>query len=201
MYNQIWSPLKQEFVETLSDEGKKALKLYVNSFMTGGTLETVKPTEQESEDGNTVNNNGAEGTDAPIQVVTNSVVTDEKIEEDGNTGTEGQNKNDDDTPVSTLAAAGENNPETSQNAEGNSELTKVGEKAASTPETKGEAVIPKGDVTPELSEEQRTIIAYKATKTAKAAKEFSNNLTKEGAQAFSGSVDNLKKAVNPEVTE
>ena len=37
MYNKIWSPLKQEFVETLSYEGKKALKMYVNSFMIGGS--------------------------------------------------------------------------------------------------------------------------------------------------------------------
>jgi hypothetical protein len=36
MYNQIWSPLKQEFVETLSLDGRQALKMYVNSFMTGG---------------------------------------------------------------------------------------------------------------------------------------------------------------------
>ena len=36
MYNKIWSPLKQEFVDTLSYDGKKALKMYVNSFMTGG---------------------------------------------------------------------------------------------------------------------------------------------------------------------
>ena len=38
MYNKIWSPLKQEFVETLSVEGKKALKMYVNSLMTGGAM-------------------------------------------------------------------------------------------------------------------------------------------------------------------
>ena len=37
MYNQIWSPLKQEFVPTLSKHGKQALKIYVNSFMTGGS--------------------------------------------------------------------------------------------------------------------------------------------------------------------
>ena len=36
MYNQIWSPLKQEFVPTLSKHGRQALKMYVNSFMTGG---------------------------------------------------------------------------------------------------------------------------------------------------------------------
>ena len=37
MYNNIWSPLKQEFVKTLSVEGKKALKMYVNSLMIGGS--------------------------------------------------------------------------------------------------------------------------------------------------------------------
>ena len=41
MYNKIWSPLKQEFVETLSYEGKRALKMYVNSFMTGGVRQKV----------------------------------------------------------------------------------------------------------------------------------------------------------------
>ena len=39
MYNQIWSPLKQEFVPTLSKHGRKALKMYVNSFMTGGAAQ------------------------------------------------------------------------------------------------------------------------------------------------------------------
>jgi hypothetical protein len=38
MYNQIWSPLKQEFVPTLSKHGRQALKMYVNSFMTGGAI-------------------------------------------------------------------------------------------------------------------------------------------------------------------
>ena len=38
MYNQIWSPLKQEFVATLSLDGRQALKMYVNSFMTGGAF-------------------------------------------------------------------------------------------------------------------------------------------------------------------
>jgi hypothetical protein len=40
MYNQIWSPLKQEFVPTLSKHGRQALKMYVNSFMTGGAVMT-----------------------------------------------------------------------------------------------------------------------------------------------------------------
>jgi hypothetical protein len=38
MYNQIWSPITNEFVPTLSKHGRQALKMYVNSFMTGGTL-------------------------------------------------------------------------------------------------------------------------------------------------------------------
>lgn len=37
MYNQIWSPLKQEFVPTLSKHGKQVLKMYINSFKTGGS--------------------------------------------------------------------------------------------------------------------------------------------------------------------
>jgi hypothetical protein len=40
MYNQIWSPLKQEFVPTLSKHGKLALKMYINSFKTGGSYKT-----------------------------------------------------------------------------------------------------------------------------------------------------------------
>lgn len=42
MYNQIWSPLKQEFVPTLSKHGKQALKMYINSFKTGGSLGFIR---------------------------------------------------------------------------------------------------------------------------------------------------------------
>ena len=36
MYSKIWNPYKLEFVSTFSIEGKKAIKAYVNSYMTGG---------------------------------------------------------------------------------------------------------------------------------------------------------------------
>jgi hypothetical protein len=42
MYSKIWSPYKQEFVSTFSIEGKKVIKAYVNSYMTGGASQNKK---------------------------------------------------------------------------------------------------------------------------------------------------------------
>lgn len=47
MYNQIWSPLKQEFVPTLSTDGRQALKMYINSFKTGGSATTDLPSAED----------------------------------------------------------------------------------------------------------------------------------------------------------
>jgi len=162
MYNQIWNPLKQEFVETLSTDGRQALKMYVNSFMTGGakTAEEAK-------------------------------VNDAKVNEAAGT-TEEEKVDGDRTPV----AEGGITQEQEQ------EAVQVNNPTSTTAPTREDSnETPKGDNTHELSEAQRKKIADEATNTAKAANEFSNNLTEVWAQKFNESLDDLKTAVDVGKTE
>jgi hypothetical protein len=177
MYNQIWSPLKQEFVDTLSTDGRQALKMYVNSFMTGGAFPNNKEEAAEREAAGTTEEEKVDGDRTPVA--------------EGGT-TEEEKVDGDRTPE----------PEQEQQPEPEQEAVQVNNPTSTTAPTREDSnETPKGDNTHELSEAQRKKIADEATNTANAAEQFSNNLTKVGAQAFSGSVDNLKKAVNPEVTE
>jgi hypothetical protein len=226
MYNQIWSPLKQEFVPTLSLDGRQALKMYVNSFMTGGATsvrefilqlqERVGTFEKTNPKSNTV----AKTIKMFLEVNINEDATrykqikndDGLVQIEYNDLSNRLNVSDD-----ILLALQKLSPhkfiekllETKQNKQqqhitqdttSEADRDPVANPASTTtaPTREDSNENPKGGNTQELSEEQRKNIADEATNTAKAAEAFSKDLTEVGAKTFSDSVDNLKKAVNPE---
>ena len=189
MYNKIWSPLKQEFVNTLSDEGKKALKLYVNSFMTGGA-ESQNAVEEKTQQ----NQSGGEGTTDKEGDKQEGTVAEEKVD-DANSDENVQSGTDNEATVDTAEATTNVEPEEAEEVKGENEVgdaTPKGDStgnAATTPELEG-------DVTQELSEEQRKNIASSANDASTTINEtIEQPLTKDSIQDVAGALDKVSSTI------
>lgn len=198
MYNQIWSPLKQEFVPTLSKHGRQALKMYVNSFMTGGAepgevgqIEGNRDESDVSEDASS-NVGGAPQSEAgDAGGESGRAVDGEDSDESSDSVDDGEKIGDGPPPTGTEQQPEDQSAELAEQQQPEDQAAPTeGEGYTTGADSVEEDATSEGDVTQELSEEQRKNIAAAATQTSKNIK----NIIKE--PLTNKSMTNVKAELN-----